>query len=74
MPQPTDSTQGVIPINDSNLAPNEEPFSEGRFTLYPTSNIFSFVLVDQINGSMWRVQWNYEENKRFIERLPFLNP
>ena len=69
-----DSTQGVIAINDLNLAPSGEPLSEGRFTLYPTSNIFSFVLLDQISGAMWFIQWNYENNRRFIQRLPLLNP
>jgi hypothetical protein len=69
-----DSTLGVIAINDLDLAPTGEPRSEGRFTLYPTTNIFNFVLLDQISGAMWVVQWNYENNKRFIERLPLLSP
>ena len=69
-----DSTQGVIAINNLDLAPSGVPRTEGRFTLYPTSNVFSFVLVDQITGAMWRIQWNYEYNSRFIERLPLLNP
>lgn len=29
----------------------------GRFTLYPTANIFTFVLLDQDTGSSWQVQW-----------------
>ena len=29
----------------------------GRFTLYPTQNIFNFILLDQKDGRMWQVYW-----------------
>jgi hypothetical protein len=29
----------------------------GRFTLYPTPNIYTFILLDQDTGSIWQVQW-----------------
>jgi hypothetical protein len=32
----------------------------GRFFLYPTSNIYTFILLDQINGRSWQVQWGKE--------------
>jgi hypothetical protein len=37
----------------------------GRFTLYPTSNIFTFILLDQETGDAWHVQWGTGE-ERFI--------
>ena len=37
----------------------------GRFTLSPTSNIYTFVLLDQDTGSTWQVQWGTADN-RFI--------
>lgn len=29
----------------------------GRFTLQPTQNIFTFLLLDQETGNTWQVQW-----------------
>lgn len=44
----------VSPINSTRLEGEAKP---GRFTLYPTSNIFTFMLLDQENGYTWQVQW-----------------
>lgn len=64
--------EGVQTLNARDLSPDGEPKTPNRFTLYPTKNIFSFLLVDQINGKFWRIQWNYDENKRFIRWLDLL--
>jgi hypothetical protein len=37
----------------------------GRFTLYPTNNIYTFILLDQDTGDAWQVQWGKPED-RFI--------
>ncbi|HEV3218228.1 MAG TPA: hypothetical protein VGZ48_00545 [Candidatus Acidoferrales bacterium] len=45
----------------------------GRFTLYPTENIYNFLLLDQIDGRVWQVQWNWDSPaKRFV--LPISPP
>lgn len=36
------------------LEQDEKP---GRFTLYATENIYNFLLLDQIDGRCWQVQW-----------------
>ncbi len=41
----------------------------GRFTLYPTENIWTFILLDQVEGSTWQVQWSNEEEKRGVFRI-----
>ena len=38
----------------------------GRFKLYPTGNMYNFIMVDVINGRTWQVQWNNSENKRLV--------
>lgn len=38
----------------------------GRFTLYPTKNMFNFLLLDQIDGNIYQVQWSMEIENRFI--------
>ncbi len=36
---------------------NESEERNGRFFLYPTTNIYNFILLDQISGRTWQVQW-----------------
>lgn len=40
----------------------------GRFFLYPTPNIYNFILIDQIDGRTWQVQWG-KENERAVFRI-----
>lgn len=52
--------------------PIEEPTDEnvGRFTLYPTSNIYNFILLDQTDGRTWQVQFSLDdEEKNFRSRI-----
>jgi hypothetical protein len=48
-----------------NLAPLAGGKENGRFTLYPTSNIYNFVLLDQLDGRQWQVQWGKDKDQRF---------
>jgi len=36
---------------------NKDEEKNGRFFLYPTTNIYNFILLDQIDGRAWQVQW-----------------
>ncbi len=38
----------------------------GRFELYPTQNIYNFILLDKIDGKTWQVQWSFDEENRTI--------
>jgi hypothetical protein len=49
------------------VPPSEE--KNGRFFLYPTTNTFNFILLDQIDGRAWQVQWNFELEKRIVTRI-----
>lgn len=37
-----------------------------RFTLFSTQNIYTFILLDQIDGRTWQVQWSIDPQNRFI--------
>ena len=41
----------------------------GRFKLYPTDNMYNFIMVDVVNGNTYQVQWNTKSKKRFISRF-----
>ena len=37
-----------------------------RFTLYPTQNMYNFILLDQMSGKTWQVQWSIDYINRYI--------
>lgn len=39
------------------------------FELYPTQNMYQFVLLDKATGRTWHVQWGLEPKKRWIKRI-----
>ena len=44
-------------------------YGSGSFELYPTSNIFQFILIDKTNGRKWHVQWGLENANRWIRYI-----
>lgn len=38
----------------------------GRFCLYPTDNIYNFILLDQEDGRVWQVQWSSQAKERIV--------
>ena len=56
---------------DLNTTPfvEEENAQNGRFTLYPTSNIYNFILLDQIDGRVWQVQWSDKKEQRLVFQI-----
>jgi len=52
-------------LNPSSLVTNAKMVN-GRFELYPTQNIHNFILLDQIDGKSWQVQWSFEKENRAI--------
>jgi hypothetical protein len=51
-----------------NLVPlvSKEKEVTGRFILYSTQNIYTFILLDQLDGKMWQAQWSIEAKNRLI--------
>ena len=37
---------------------NEDNSWNGRFELYPTKNMFNFIMIDTYNGDTYQVQWS----------------
>ncbi len=57
-------------LSDRILVSYEEQIP-GRFTLYATTNIYQFVLLDQIDGRTWQVQWGIDKDFRWIKPILF---
>lgn len=52
-------------LSDISRVSNEEE-KNGRFFLYPTTNIYNFILIDQIDGRVWQVQWSTTPSERLV--------
>lgn len=57
--------QGEKELNPNSLTLTDEEIN-GRFTLTPTKNIYNFILLDQLTGKTYQIQWNDEQLKRFV--------
>jgi hypothetical protein len=69
-----DEHRFVVPLNRDILLPvgtaqRPTALKSSRFTLCPTENIYTFVLLDQEDGRTWQVQWG-DEKHRAILALP----
>ena len=52
-------------LNSQPLVTNGKKVN-GRFELYPTQNIYNFILLDRIDGQVWQVQWSFDAENRLI--------
>lgn len=59
-------------VNADSLNSSYQKYMEqdtGRFELYPTQNIYTFLLLDRKFGRVWQVQWGFKNEDRFIIRI-----
>ena len=74
-----DTRNGKISIVQFTIEDNEKQFeyelsskaqcnntSPGRFVLQATENIYNFIMLDQVSGQTYQVQWSFDEDKRFV--------
>jgi len=55
----------VINLHAEPLVSKDKEVND-RFTLYPTQNMYTFILLDQIDGKTWQMQWSTDPNNRGI--------
>lgn len=60
--------EGSFTINWEDLT-----FGDGlgsnSFELYPTKNMYQFILLNKTNGKKWHVQWGFGSGERWIRRI-----
>lgn len=61
----TENNRFETPISLTTLVSKGEE-KNGRFFLYPTHNMYNFILLDQLNGRVWQVQWAMKEEDRMV--------
>ncbi len=55
-------------VNDIELADKTDE-NRGRFTLYATSNLWNYILLDQVNGRTFAVQWSQKASNRGVRGI-----
>ena len=66
---------GVYPDSVEDVTINSDDltygygYGSGSFELYPTKNMYQFILIDKTSGKKWHVQWGMESSKRWIRRI-----
>jgi hypothetical protein len=50
----------------SEVLVSKEKEVNNRFTLYSTQNVYTFMLLDQLDGKTWQVQWSMDAKNRGI--------
>lgn len=61
----TDSRGMVIPINNTDLIA-EDGQHIGRFTLYPSYNMWTFLLLDQDDGRLWECYFSMDKARGIV--------
>lgn len=56
-------------LDDTPKVYSQEDLICGRFKLVPTQNIYNFLMLDQIDGRVWQVQWSFEIANRSVVRI-----
>ena len=57
-----------VSLSDTKLATGND-VKNGRFYLYPTDNFFTFLLLDQVDGRVWQVQWSTDPKDFGVFRI-----
>ena len=61
--------EGTFTINNEDLNWGNG-YGSGTYELYPTKNMYQFILIDKTNGRKWHVQWGTGgERSRWIRRI-----
>ena len=64
-----DTESQVVSLNLFGIVSEDDGW-DGRFELYPTKNIYTFILLDTWSGDTYQVQWSTKGyNYQFVEPL-----
>ena len=58
-----------VPVDDSSLLYSWDTIRAGRFELYPTQNMYNFILLDTQMGFTYQIQWHVDPDSRMRVRI-----
>lgn len=59
--------EGSVIVNSRDLSYGSG--SLGTFELYPTKNMYQFILLNKEKGTTWHVQWGMKSSERWIREI-----
>ena len=62
--------RAIVPLSTKVLSSDT---TNGRFALFPTKNMYNFILLDTIDGSTYQVQWSWEKENRILLKINYLD-
>lgn len=64
------SSEGEILIGSPAEVYSANQVVNGRYEIYPTTNMWTFLMIDQINGNTYHIQWSNENlNHNLLYRI-----
>ncbi|MBR5146649.1 MAG: hypothetical protein IKW54_03370 [Bacteroidales bacterium] len=64
-----DSYAMEVAVDDKSLLYYSDKVVAGRYELYPTKNMYNFILLDTQEGNVYQVQWHTNANKCIRTRI-----
>ncbi|WP_290728048.1 MULTISPECIES: hypothetical protein [unclassified Fibrobacter] len=64
-----DGKEGTYTLNEKSLVNEWNDYGCGSFELYPTQNMYQFILLNKVDGRQWHVQWGFKSTERWIRRI-----
>lgn len=65
-----DDTRFELPLNSGDIAKTLKKSKKvGRYELYPTQNMYNFILLDKIDGDTYQVQWGMDASSRMLMKI-----
>lgn len=61
-----DNNRYEVALNKSSLLDQNQQPIVGRYSLVPTQNMWNFILLDQVDGRQWQVQWGFDKQDNMI--------
>ena len=61
--------EGTWEVNGDDLSKTNS-YGPNTFELYPTKNMYQFILIDKTDGRTWHIQWSTDSSaERWIRRI-----
>lgn len=61
-----DEQRFEVVLNDYSLLLSRDKEEDGRYELYPTQNMYNFILLDKKEGWTYQVQWSLKKENRIV--------
>jgi hypothetical protein len=58
-------------LDDTPRISENDKMQTGRFSLVETDNMYTFIMLDNITGQCYQVQWSFDDDERLVVPIPW---